>query len=770
MTSSILLHIKSLTVAAAGLLLFTLPVGAVGADAEDASGRGVISGTITSQEEGQPVLNASIFVEELNRGTVSHRSGDFIIRNVREGSYLLRIQHVGYETAFRQVDVTADDTTHVEISLNRGRIRAEDVVVTGEYQRDDQTTGVERVLTGRQLRLQLGQTIAETLDDEPGLSQRSMGPAPARPVLRGLGGDRLMILEDGGRTGDLSSTAADHALAIEPMTAEHIELIRGPSALIHGSNTLGGVINVIRGQIPIDRPDHLHLSGTTQLQSVNTGVAGGLRMYGPISDSFAFRVDGSVRDARNMNTPGGELINTGITTYNASAGLSFIRPWGMLGVSGNLLDTKYGVPGGVGIVDAHPNGVDIEMFRRYAEFKGRVYLGDDFLRRIDTDVTYSFYKHDELERPDFETDSRIVGSTFGVLTTNARTHLHHNGTPISDKGLFGVWGEHRDYASGAFSETPETIEQAFAFYTFQEATPGDWNLQFALRYDFRRVSPQRERDSFLIGPIRERSFGGFSGSIRAAYLWGDRLKTGVTLMRAFRAPGIEELFSEGPHLANFSYEKGNPLLGAEFGLGTDLFAEYYFPGGSVSAAVFRNQMNNYIFPRDTNELATRRADLNKFIFDEQRVLMTGFELQAKYRILAAFQLSSDINFVRGDFIDEGKSFPIIRTGGSDVAVPMMPPLSGRTTLEWSRGDLRLGSSVRYAASQNRVDQFERPTDGYTVFDAFAQYNMSTGPVLHTFTLNVENIGNATYRNHLSRIKEIYPEPGVNVRLLYRFYF
>ncbi len=762
--------LKSLSVFAAGLLLLSVPFPASATGTDEESGRGVITGVITSEEDGEPILGASILIEDLNRGTTSHRDGDFVIRNVREGAYMLRIQHVSYESTFRSVTVTADDTTHIEISLSRGRFRAADVVVTGAYERDDQTTQVERVLTGRQLRLQLGQTIAETLDDEPGLAQRSMGPAPARPVIRGLGGDRLLILEDGGRTGDLSATASDHALAIEPMTAEHIELIRGPSALIHGSNTMGGVINVIRGQIPLDRPDHLHMSGTAQLQSVNSGAAGGLRLYGPLSESLAFRVDSSVRSGRNVNTPEGELINTGITTYNASAGLSLIRPWGVLGVSGNILDTKYGVPGGIGIVDAHPNGVDIEMFRRYAEFKGRIHLGSDFLRRLDADVTYSYYKHAELEKPDFETESRIVGSEFGVLTTNARTHLHHNSIGIINKGLFGVWGENRDYASGAFSETPATVERALAFYTFQEARPANWNLQLALRYDLRSVSPRRERDSFLIGQIRERNFGGFSGSFRAAYLWDDRLKTGITLMRAFRAPGIEELFSEGPHLANFSYEKGNPELGAETGFGAELFAEYQTSRATFAAAVFRNQMGNYIFPRDTNELATRRADLNKFIFEEQRVLMTGFELQASYRLTQNFKLSSELNFVRGDFIDDDESFPFIRTGSSDLAVPMMPPFSGRSTLEWARGDLRVGSSVRYAAAQNRVDRFETTTDGYTVFDAFAQYNLSTGSVLHTFTLNIENIGDTVYRNHLSRIKEIYPEPGINLRLLYRFYF
>lgn len=740
------------------------------ADKNDASSNGTIKGVVYNQDDGSPLSNASILIEELDRGTVSHRNGDFHFRNVPAGSYLLRIQHVGYDTGYQQIIVTAGDTTSVEVALRRGTIRSADVVVRDHYMRDDETTGVERVLTGRQLRQQLGQTIAETLDDEPGLAQRSMGPAPARPVLRGLGGDRLLILEDGGRTGDLSATAADHALAIEPMTAEHIELIRGPSALIHGSNTLGGVINVIRGQIPMDHPDHIHVSGTLQAQSVNGGLAGGLRAFGPLSNSLAYRVDSSVRTSGDMYTPEGRLGNTGITTINASAGVSYIRNWGMVGVSGNILDTKYGVPGGIGIADAHPNGVDIEMFRRYAELRSRINFDSGFFRRLDTDATYSFYKHDELEKPDFETDRRIVGSSFGVLTTNVKSHLHHNSFGIIDKGLIGIWGENRDYASGAFSQTPETIEQAIAVYSFQEANPGNWNLQAALRFDYRTIRPQEERLSILIGDIRERTYGGFSASARAAYLFENRIKLGFTVMRSFRAPGIEELYSEGPHLANFSYEKGNPELNSESGLGTEIFVNGNFTRGSIRAAVYRNQMNNYIFPRNTNERATRRDDLNVYRFGEERVLMTGIELSGDYRLSSSWQVLGTVNAVRGDFIEEGESFPIARFGSDEVAVPMMPPVSGRLSLEWTRNYLTLGSSARFAGSQNRLDEFENRTAGYALFDAYAQYNLTTGSVLHTFTLNVENLTNATYRNHLSRIKEIYPEPGTNVSLLYRFYF
>jgi iron complex outermembrane receptor protein len=734
------------------------------------TGQGIIQGVLLDGENDKPISNGFISIMNTERGVFSHSDGDFIFRNVPAGTYTLIARHIGYETGYARVEVVPDDTVAVSIRLYSQPIRGDEVRVTADYVRDDETTSIDRLITGKNLRQQLGRTIAETLSDEPGLAQRSMGPAPARPVLRGLGGDRLLILEDGGRTGDLSATASDHALAIDPMTAEHIELIRGPSALIHGSNTLGGVINVIRGQITRDMPDHIHMSGSVQGESVNTGYAAGMRAYGPLSDNFAFRVDGSLRDNRDISTPAGTLENTDITTFNGSLGLSYIRPWGMIGISGNLMDTKYGVPGGIGLADAHPNGVDIEMFRRYTELKSRFEMPGRFLQRLDVDATYSFYNHVELEKPSFETDRRIVGSEFGVLTTNAKIHLHHNSWSLVEKGLIGIWGEHRDYASGAFSETPETIEKALAAFAFQEANLGNWNLQGALRFDVRQVSPAEVRNSFLIGQIRQRTFSGFSGSASASYFLRPDMKIGTTFTRTFRAPGVEELFSEGPHLANFSFEKGNPDLREERGWGGEIFYRVDSNRYNLQAALFRNQLNNFIFPRDSNQRATRRDDLNTFIFIEQQVLMTGIEMNLRYRIYSLWNAGGSASYVRADFIDDDSSFPLVRFNRSEQGVPMIPPFTSRVFLEWSNSSLTIGAASRIAASQNRVDIFEEPTDGYVLFDLYGQFHFSAGRYLHTFSLNVDNLTNAEYRNHLSRIKSIMPEPGLNAKLLYRFYF
>lgn len=741
----------------------------VNAGGPEEADRGEIHGIVTNAETGAPVGWVSIYIEDLNLNTHTHEDGDFRLTRVPEGTHYLVFQRVGYTSKQVRVEVEADEVKEIEIELEDSAFQADMIEVRAHsLQRDEFDIQPEHSISGSRLRQALGQTIAETLDDEPGLAQRSMGPAPARPVLRGLGGDRLLILEDGGRTGDLSATAADHALAIEPMTAEEIELIRGPSTLTHGSNTLGGVINVRRGQIPTSMPEHHHGSMSAQGESVNRGTSGGFRFYGPLGEDFAYRTDASIRNALDTGTPVGTLDNTDITTYNASVGGSWHPSWGMAGVSANFYDTQYGVPGGEGIASAHPSGVDIEMYRYYFEGKSRIDLVGDFARRLDLNATYSFYHHKELEY-DFE-DRPVVGSEFGVLTTNLNSDFHYRGNRLLNRGIIGGWYEHRDYATGGDTFPFGSDENAFSLYAYQDWEMfRQWNLESAIRYDYRIVTPSREGTDIDGIPVNERRFGGFSASLKSEYNFNSDLSVGFIGMRSYQAPGIEELFSEGPHLAVFRFEVGNPQMKSETGLGTELFFRYRNENTRLTLSAFRNQINDYIHSSDTGEPSDRRPSLNVYRYDGGRALMHGFELNYEFRITEWLIQSGVLSYVRGEFIDEDDTLPFLSTA-DDRGLPQMPPLNGRLELEYQSSNLNIGGRLRFATEQDRVDEFETPTDGHVVGDFFAQYHFDVGSWMHTVSLNFENVANTEYRQHLSQIREIMPEPGRNVNLLYRLYF
>ncbi|MBD3166236.1 TonB-dependent receptor plug domain-containing protein, partial [bacterium] len=409
-----------------------------------------VVGRIEDARTGEGLGWSSVWLEQIRHGVSSHADGSFHLYRIPPGDYTLRVNRVGYLPWSTRISVAAGDTLAFLIFLSPSRLELEEVELLFEEEKDDDGSVVHNpviAMGGDELQRELSTTIAETMEEQPGVALRSMGPAPARPVLRGLSGDRLLMLEDGNRTGDLSATSSDHAVAIEPMTAQRIELIRGPEVFLHGSGVLGGVVNVDRGVIETGALHRVAGQATVQGQSVNEGASGGLSLSAPLGPA-SMKLDGSMRHAGDVQTPDGTLVNTGIATTNLAGGLSYPDAWGVVGIGGTWYDSEYGIPGG--FVGAHPNGVDIEMERRGMQLLGRLYFQSDIVRRLDTEYTFSRYYHAEYE------SSGALGVEFGVLTDHLKGNLHLGPQLGFDEGVLGVWAERRDYAVGGLTYTPDT--------------------------------------------------------------------------------------------------------------------------------------------------------------------------------------------------------------------------------------------------------------------------------------------------------------------------
>ena len=280
------------------------------------------------------------------------------------------------------------------------------------------------------------------------------------------------------------------------------------------------------------------------------------------------------------------------------------------------------------------------------------------------------------------------------------------------------------------------------------------------RVDARRVEPREVRYSRRVGRIQTRDFAGMSAGLSNHYRASSTLTLGTTLMRTYRAPGIEELFSEGPHLAAYSYEVGNGALDSERGLGLELFADYHREEGHVHLAVFRNAIDGYIFPKNSGERSLRRADLFLYQTVGERVLMHGAEVTFDWHLAEPWKVAGALSYVRGRLTDL-----------DDEPLPRLPPLQGHLGLTCEPTEaLSATIDVRLAAEQDQVGEFEEPTEGYAVLDLSSQYYVQWGGRLHTFSLTLENATDAVYRNHLNRVKEILPEPGRNLRLLHKVFF
>jgi iron complex outermembrane recepter protein len=742
---------------------------------------GAIVGVVQDGDSGAPLLAANVRIRELGRGDLSHADGRFSFTRVRPGDYTVLAERIGYASQERTVTVEAGRTTEVEFRLTPSAIAVAGIVVTGVGRERSaaETYQPTLVLSGEELNRRLSNSLAATLSGEAGISMQSFGPAPAQPVIRGMSGDRVLVLEDGQRPGDLSSTAPDHAVGIDPVTAERIEVVRGPAGLLYGSNALGGVINVIREEVPRSMPDALHGTATVQAESAISGVSGGGTLRFPVGTRFAVRTELSARSGGELRTPVGILESTESRGLTAGAGASWIPEWGNAGIAYRFYSLSHGLPGefqGQAIPGAHEQGAEAETSRHAVrmELAHRTGLGP--FSSVEAEGNVVRYLHDEIELAD--DGGRVLGARFDQVVAGATvTARHrHEAAGLRNEGAVGVYGQYRDLiTSGSFPGSRSATESSLAVFAFEELGIDPFRVQAGLRYDHTWASPA-DRSDIVLGdrriPVRARSFGDVSGSL--ALLWEVRsgLILGGSLARAFRTPSIRELYSDGPHLADFSYDVGNPELQSEIGLGADLFFRVSRPGVEMEFNLFRNALDGYIYHAPTGEPDPRFRRFPVFEARGEDAVFQGADGRLQWELVPGLVADLRAGYVRAH-----------RTNGGDDPLPAIPPLNGGVEARWERDGLSFSLGWSGASSQDRVPAPiaspidpaevlipERPTAGYGLVGAGAGYRWAHGGYLHSITLGVENLLDREWHNHLSRIKDVAPESGRNVQLGYRVTF
>ena len=439
-----------------------------------------------------------------------------------------------------------DDDFH-----NRTNSQVDIIVSAGEGIRQLDVLAGTSVVEGLALQRSLDGQVGEILEDLPGVSGTGFTAGASRPILRGFGGERIRVLTDGVGTLDVSNTSDDHAVSIDPLTVERIEVLRGPAVLLYGSQAIGGAVNVIDKRIPRSIPDEpIHLDTLASYDSVNDEYRIGGSATAPLGGGFVFHIDGSYLDAGDVSVPGfaltddlraellaeadehegdgefeeaeelreqanaeGTVPNTFVETTSVNGGLSFIRGESRFGFGAGYYDTLYGVPAnpagghhheeaGGGGEEEEEEGVSIGLEQFRADFSGDIALGSGFLDRLLTRVGYSDYTHTEFEGSE-------VGTVFDVEGFEGRMEFVQN--PIGNlRGSFGGQFYIRDFAAvgeEAFVAPNET--EQFGFFTLQELSFGNFQLEGAARYETTSAS------SDLLGV--DRNFDVLSGALGLSY-------------------------------------------------------------------------------------------------------------------------------------------------------------------------------------------------------------------------------------------------------------
>ncbi|MBI4465149.1 MAG: TonB-dependent receptor, partial [Acidobacteria bacterium] len=560
-----------------------------------------------------------------------------------------------------------------------------------------------------------------------------------RPVIRGFDGDRGLILQDGTRTGSLSSQSGDHAEPIDPLSLERLEVVKGPSTLLYGSNALGGVVNALTGH------DHAHPG----LRGYLTGVGGAANAQGSANAGFEYGGGewlvwggGGGQRTGNYNTPLGEIFNSKTRIASTNTGFGWFGDQGYFSLGYGLGDARYGIPLGTESPEQLPEDeeiVELTMRRHHVPFRlGLLNMGSS-LEAVRVSLNYAQYHHEEINRGEVETV--FDNKQFIYRTSFDQKQLGKL------SGSFGFEGWRRDYKTvGDEVIAPPVISNVFALFGLEEVDLGAVRFQFGGRYENNRYNPEG---------LEKRSFNGFSGSagIQVSLWEGGSFLINYT--HSARTPALEELYNNGPHPGNLTFEIGNPDLKLERGDGVDLSLRHSGERVRLEGNFYYYNLQDFVFLAPTGEI---EDGLNVAEYSQADSRFMGTEI------------GLDLGLRSNVWLDLGLDAVDAQLKETETPLPRIPPLRGRVGLEVGYKGFRIKPQLLLTNAQEAIFPTETRTAGYASFNIDASYTLAQQHLVHIFTVNAFNLGDRLYRNHLSFIKELAPEIGRGVRFSYMMRF
>lgn len=651
----------------------------------------------------------------------------------------------------------------------------QEIVVTGSRARNTaDVLGGTAVLAAEELKRDTRPTIGETLAKQPGVSATSFGPNASRPVLRGFVGARAPLLIDGIGSIDVSNTSADHAAIINPLTADRIEVLRGPTALLFGPSAIGGVVNVIDSRIPRRVPDEpIHFDGTAGYGTASKERTASATTDVPLTENIVVHADGSYTKTGDQRTGGyvlapglraqalaspdaeirdlaglkGVVPNTAARTWDVAGGAAIVDSRGNLGFSVSHYDSLYGVPVRYSLDPA----VEAEQVRLHAQqtrldIRGEVTTETAGIHAIRLRLASANYKHSEID------DTGAVGTTFYSQGQEGRLELVQE-THGAWEGVSGAqFSTRKMYVVGDEKFLPKNNATQYGLFTLQSFDFGALKAEAALRYEHNDLVADADAD--IGNPAYKRKFDSFSGSLGASYEIADRLRLGVNVSRSARAPTPEELFANGPHAGTQAYEIGNPDFTTEKAWGAEATLKGSGEGWSLAAAAYYNRFSNYIYDAPTGAV---QDDLPVFQYYQADAKYYGFEVEGSARVatVGGFAINADVlgDYVHADIIGAGPA-------------PRIPPLRLLGGLEAQSDTFDVRIEAEHSFAQRRLAAFETPTKDFTFVNASIAWK-PWGADGTSLTLSANNIFDIEARRHASVLKDYAPLAGRDIRVTAR---
>jgi len=705
-------------------------------------GLGNVRGSVKLAEKDLTLPHITIVISGLGRSVETGEDGTFEFRGIPAGTYTLVANRAGLTSSSRMVQVAADQTATADFELSVSPIRQEiTVTATGvEVAAFDSFQSVS-TLDSFALAEKTASSIGEVLDNQPGVAKRSFGPGTSRPVIRGFDGDRVLILEDGVRTGTLSSQSGDHGEPIDVMNIERLEVVKGPRSLLYGSNAIGGVVNAVsrffqmREQFQEGVHGYLTGGGGTNNTSGNGGAG-----FEVGHRNWLMWANASNQKTRDYKAGGGDVVvNSGSRFTNGSGGLGYYGDRSFISAGYSYGEGIYGIP--------HEEGeeelVRLDFFRRNIRVAGGLSTPGSPIAGMRFNLNYSGWRHKEL---DFAEGDPVLGTLFNnkEYTYEAAADYRMGGRTT---GTFGFHGRHRDYATeGEEAISPPVQGDVASFYLLQDMSFERFKLEFGGRLEHTRYKPE---------VLDNRRFTGFSGAFGIQVPTWKNGAFVANYTHSYRAPALEELYNNGPHPGNLAFEVGDPNLHHERSDGMDVSVRHISDRIRAEANFYYYDLGNFVFLDVTNEEEDGLRVANYAQGDSR---YTGTELV----------LNAGVH--RNIWIDLGLDYTNAKLKTTNMPLPRIPPLRTHVGIEGRYKGFSVKPEVILADKQDRVFTHEDPTSGYAIFNINASYTLTQRHSSHHFAFTAFNLGDRLYRNHLSLIKDVAPEIGRGVRFTYSMKF
>lgn len=624
------------------------------------------------------------------------------------------------------------------------------------------------VLAGDQLVQDRAASLGETLSREPGIHSTHFGAGASRPIIRGMDGPRVKVLSDGAEVMDASTVSPDHAVAVDPMLSEQIEVLRGPSALAYGGGAIGGVVNVLDRKIPTAIPAR-GVDGSVEFRA-NTAAreAAGAFEVTAGTGSFAIHAEGLKRDARDYRvgsgwSEGSHVDGSYNQTESSSLGLSWIGDRGWLGLAYTHQRNEYGLPGhDHDLEDCHTHGDHlhcgshddddddhdhdethadvpyVDLISARWDLRGEYREPFAGFARVRVRASHTDYRHDEIEDGEVATRFRSKGH-------DGRVELEHH--PLAAwRGVVGLQSSRRDFSAiGEEAYLEPTLTRKNALYLVETLEAGAWRVEAALRREWQRI----DTDS----GAADRSHHGNSVSLGAVWNFTPGYALGASLSRAQRLPTAEELYANGLHLATKTLERGNAELKPETSHNLDLSLRKHSGDTTFAVSAFHNRVSDYIYANTLDE----HDGLQLIEYAQRDATFTGIEGQIRQRLNAMFGLTLFGDHVRAKL-----------SGGDNLPRTPANRLGLRLDGQWQKWK---GEAEAYrVARQDRISDFETSTPGYNMFNLGLSYSARINALPYLFYIKGSNLTDERAYSHTSFIKDAAPLTGRNLTMGVRVTF